>query len=37
MKKALIVVAQVNQIQELETLLKSVILHNQNQIGRAHV
>lgn len=30
MKKALIVVAQVNQIQELETLLKSVILHNQN-------
>ncbi len=30
MKKALIVVAQVKQIQELETLMKSVILHNQN-------
>lgn len=30
MKKALIVIAQANQIQELETLLKSVILHNQN-------
>ncbi|MBF0805393.1 MULTISPECIES: hypothetical protein [unclassified Streptococcus] len=30
MNKALIVVAKVNQIQELETLLKSVILHNQN-------
>lgn len=30
MKKALIVVAKSNQILELETLLKSVILHNQN-------
>lgn len=30
MKKALIVIAQANQIQELETLLKSVVLHNKN-------
>ncbi|MBF8970965.1 hypothetical protein [Streptococcus sp. NLN76] len=30
MNKAIIVVAKTNQIQELETLIKSIVLHNQN-------